>query len=103
MEVDKYSQPDTCKLLIGNKSDRTDRVVTEAEGGALAKELSMPFLETSARTAENVETAFIVRGGGVGNHALCLSRHVTPVHIKTALTPLPASSPLTHPRKWPSN
>lgn len=59
LEVDKYAQADTCKLLIGNKSDRTDRVVTEAEGNALARELNMPFLETSARTAENVETAFI--------------------------------------------
>ena len=58
-EVDRYASPDTCKLLIGNKSDRTDRVVTEAEGAALAKELGMPFLETSARTAENVEAAFI--------------------------------------------
>lgn len=59
IEVDKYAQADTCKLLIGNKSDRTDRVVSEAEGQALARELNMPFLETSARTAENVEMAFI--------------------------------------------
>ena len=58
VEVDKYASPETCKLLIGNKSDRTDRVVTEAEGGALAKELQMPFIETSARTADNVEAAF---------------------------------------------
>jgi Ras-related protein Rab-2A len=59
VEVDKYAQADTCKLLIGNKSDRTDRVVSEAEGAALARELNMPFLETSARTAENVEAAFV--------------------------------------------
>ena len=58
-EVDRYASPDTCKLLIGNKSDRSDKVVSEAEGVALAKELGMPFLETSARTAENVEAAFI--------------------------------------------
>jgi Ras-related protein Rab-1A len=58
-EVDRYASPDTCKLLIGNKSDRSDKVVSEAEGGSLSKELGMPFLETSARTAENVEAAFI--------------------------------------------
>jgi Ras-related protein Rab-1A len=58
-EVDRYAAPETCKLLIGNKSDRTDKVVSEAEGQALANELKMPFLETSARTAENVEAAFI--------------------------------------------
>lgn len=59
MEVDRYATADTCKLLIGNKCDRSDRVVSEAEGQALARELGMPFLETSARTAENVEAAFI--------------------------------------------
>jgi len=58
-EVEKYAAPETCKLLIGNKSDRTDRAVTEAEGTAVSRELSMPFLETSARTSENVEAAFI--------------------------------------------
>ena len=58
LEVDKYAQADTAKLLIGNKSDRTDRVVSQEEGAALARELNMPFLETSARTADNVEAAF---------------------------------------------
>lgn len=58
-EVDRYAAPETCKLLIGNKSDRTDKTVTETEGTALAKELGMPFLETSARTADNVENAFV--------------------------------------------
>jgi small GTP-binding protein len=59
LEVDKYASSSTCKLLIGNKCDRADRVVTEQEGNGLARELGMPFLETSARTAENVEMAFI--------------------------------------------
>lgn len=58
-EVDKYASPDTCKLLIGNKCDREDKVVRTEEGAALAKELGMPFLETSARTAENVAPAFL--------------------------------------------
>ena len=57
-EVEKYAAPETCKLLIGTKSDRTDRAITEAEGAALAKELGMPLLETSARTSDNVEAAF---------------------------------------------
>lgn len=59
-EVEKYAAPETAKLLIGNKSDRSDRAVSEGEGAALAKELGgMPFLETSARTSDNVEAAFI--------------------------------------------
>jgi Ras-related protein Rab-1A len=59
VEVDKYASADTCKLLIGNKSDRSDRQVSEQDGLSLARELGMPFLETSARTAENVEAAFV--------------------------------------------
>ena len=59
VEVDKYASADTCKLLIGNKSDRSDRQVSEQDGQSLARELGMPFLETSARTAENVEAAFV--------------------------------------------
>jgi Ras-related protein Rab-1A len=58
LEVDKYASAETAKLLIGNKSDRTDRVVSTEEGQALARELNLPFLETSARTADNVEAAF---------------------------------------------
>lgn len=99
-EASQHAPPGFCKLLVGNKSDRTDRAVPEAEGRALAyvwvgvmgtlfqlrrkspnsvvvcprvamhashqtsccarcrDELHMPFLETSARTADNVEAAF---------------------------------------------
>ncbi|CAE7889589.1 RAB1A [Symbiodinium sp. KB8] len=57
-EVNRYASDDTCKLLIGNKNDSSDKAVTSAEGEGQAKELQMPFLETSAKTAENVEEAF---------------------------------------------
>ena len=58
-EVERHAAPETCKLLIGNKCERTDRAVTVEEGTALARELGMPFMETSARTADNVEAAFV--------------------------------------------
>mmetsp|Transcript_18378 Transcript_18378/g.43089 ORF Transcript_18378/g.43089 Transcript_18378/m.43089 type:complete len:206 (-) Transcript_18378:47-664(-) len=57
-EVNRYASDDTCKLLIGNKNDRSDKSVTTEQGARLAEELEMPFLEASARTAENVEKAF---------------------------------------------
>ena len=57
-EVEKYANDNTVKLLVGNKSDRRDRVVTPEEGQALAAELGVPFIETSARSADNVEQAF---------------------------------------------
>ena len=36
-------------LLIGNKSDSEDRKITTEQGQALAKELGVMFMETSAK------------------------------------------------------
>eukprot|EP00293_Proteomonas_sulcata_P009550 CAMPEP_0184294470 /NCGR_PEP_ID=MMETSP1049-20130417/5654_1 /TAXON_ID=77928 /ORGANISM="Proteomonas sulcata, Strain CCMP704" /LENGTH=100 /DNA_ID=CAMNT_0026602767 /DNA_START=863 /DNA_END=1165 /DNA_ORIENTATION=+ len=47
-------------MLIGNKSDLEHRrAVTYAEGEAFAREHGLIFLETSAKTAHNVEEAFV--------------------------------------------
>jgi small GTP-binding protein len=46
-------------LIVGNKSDRADAVVTPEEGAALAAELGAAHLLTSARTADNVDAAFV--------------------------------------------
>jgi Ras-related protein Rab-1A len=58
-EISKYTKPETLVLLIANKADRVDRVVSVEEGQMLAKELGISIIETSAKTAENVEAAFI--------------------------------------------
>ena len=58
-EVERYATPGTVKVLIGNKSDREDRVVSTEVGEAFASEHNLPFLETSAKTADNVEAAFL--------------------------------------------
>lgn len=44
-------------VLIGNKSDLADsnRKVSKEEGEAFAKQQGLLFLETSAKTAENVQ------------------------------------------------
>jgi Ras-related protein Rab-2A len=47
-------------MLIGNKSDLTHRrQVSYEEGAKFAKDNGLIFLETSAKTAANVEQAFI--------------------------------------------
>ena len=47
------------KILIGNKSDWSDkRVITEEQGRDLARELGIRFMETSAKVNEGVEEAF---------------------------------------------
>lgn len=46
-------------MLVANKCDLTqEREVSEAEGAELANQLGCPFVETSARTAHNVERLF---------------------------------------------
>ena len=47
-------------MLIGNKSDlEARRDVKREEGEAFAREHGLIFMETSAKTAANVEEAFI--------------------------------------------
>jgi Ras-related protein Rab-27A len=43
-------------ILVGNKADREDaRVVSEARAKDLADKFSLPYIETSAFTAQNVK------------------------------------------------
>lgn len=59
-EVDRLANPQVCKFIIGNKVDIEDkRVVSYEEGKAVADKLGVPFLETSAKTALNVQKMFI--------------------------------------------
>ncbi|SBS84505.1 ras-related protein Rab-1A, putative (RAB1a) [Plasmodium ovale curtisi] len=58
-EIDKYTNEETCKLLVGNKADCKDEMeIPTTEGENKAKELNIPFIETSAKDSTNVELAF---------------------------------------------
>ncbi|XP_058747037.1 ras-related protein RABB1c-like [Vicia villosa] len=53
-------------MLIGNKSDLSKkRVVSTEEGEKFAKENGLIFMEVSAKSAENVEEAFIKTAGTI--------------------------------------
>ena len=57
--VEQHATEGVHKILIGNKCDWTEkRVITEEQGKALAQELGIPFIETSAKSNVNVEEAF---------------------------------------------
>jgi Ras-related protein Rab-8A len=57
--VEQHATEGVHKILIGNKCDWTEkRVVSEEQGKALAQELGIPFIETSAKSNINVEEAF---------------------------------------------
>lgn len=58
-EVNRYANEGTCKLLVGNKSDMEDKIVTTQSAKEYADSLGIPFLETSAKNATNVEEAFL--------------------------------------------
>jgi GTPase KRas len=47
-------------MLVGNKADKTyEREVSREEGAALARNFGCEFIETSAKTAQNVQLLFM--------------------------------------------
>ena len=59
-EIDRYASESVNKLLVGNKADlESQKVVDTATAKAFADEAGIPFLETSAKSATNVEQAFM--------------------------------------------
>lgn len=46
------------KFIIGNKSDLKERCVSYSDGEKKAKELGCAFIESSAKTMQNVNEAF---------------------------------------------
>ncbi|MHA1883790.1 MAG: GTP-binding protein [Promethearchaeota archaeon] len=51
--------PSISLILVGNKIDLVeDRVVTKEEGEEMAKNLTLSYIETSAKTGENINDAF---------------------------------------------
>jgi GTPase SAR1 family protein len=62
-ELESHSGPGVEKLVVGNKSDLRDNgdsqsFVSKEDGEAFAKKQKALFVETSAKTAENVASAF---------------------------------------------
>jgi len=59
-EVDRYASESTSKLLVGNKADLIEeKRVSEETAQRFSEKLGIPFLETSAKTATNVDAAFL--------------------------------------------
>ncbi|KAG0233662.1 Ras- protein Rab-2A [Actinomortierella wolfii] len=56
----QHANANTTIMLIGNKSDlESKRAVSREEGEAFAQQHGLFFMETSAKTAANVEEAFV--------------------------------------------
>ncbi|KAN0135541.1 ras protein [Lactarius tabidus] len=76
-------------MLVGNKADKQfEREVTREEGMQLAKEFGCEFLETSAKTALNVERLFTN-----------LVRNLRSTKLAEQGPTIPTRRPTHHPRK----
>ncbi|XP_064622272.1 uncharacterized protein LOC135484578 [Lineus longissimus] len=79
--VDRYSGESVSKLVVGNKCDLTmKRLVAESMGKELAHQIDVPFLETSAKNATNVEEAFMTMAARI--------------KARTAVTPMANPKPI---------
>ena len=67
-EIDRYASENVNKLLVGNKCDLTaNKVVSYETAKAFADEIRIPFMETSAKNATNVEQAFMAMAAEIKN------------------------------------
>jgi Ras-related protein Rab-1A len=65
-EIDRYASENVNKLLVGNKSDLTSKRQVETDSAKeFADSVNIPFLETSAKNATNVEDAFMTMAGEI--------------------------------------
>jgi Ras-related protein Rab-1A len=59
-EIERYACSSVNKLLVGNKNDLADaRAVPTEEAAKFAEEMGVELLETSAKTADNVQESFM--------------------------------------------
>jgi len=67
-EIERYACDNVNKLLVGNKCDLTSkRAVAHDTAKEYADHLGIPFLETSAKSATNVEQAFLTMAAEIKN------------------------------------
>jgi len=68
-EIDRYASENVQKLLVGNKVDLVSKKVVDYDTAKdFADKLHIPFLETSAKAATNVEKAFLTMAAEIKNN-----------------------------------
>jgi len=67
-EIDRYACENVNKLLVGNKTDLVnEKVVDTNQAKSFAESMGIPFIETSAKNATNVEECFISMARDIKN------------------------------------
>jgi len=57
-EMERYARSDVVVFMVGNKTDLDNRQVSAETAEKFAQDKGYPFMETSAKTGENVEELF---------------------------------------------
>ena len=83
-------------MLIGNKVDKPHRTVSREAGEQLAADLQISFLETSAKTGQSVELAFMALA------QVLLDRELGQDHLSYSCSRMTRISP-RHSQCEPSN
>eukprot|EP01118_Nematostelium_gracile_P009170 TRINITY_DN306_c0_g1_i2.p1 TRINITY_DN306_c0_g1~~TRINITY_DN306_c0_g1_i2.p1 ORF type:complete len:100 (-),score=29.14 TRINITY_DN306_c0_g1_i2:138-437(-) len=67
-EIDRYACENVNKLLVGNKCDlANEKTVDVNTAKEFAGSYDIPFIETSAKTAHNVEKCFVQMATSIKN------------------------------------
>lgn len=70
-EIGQYGDETVDSIVIGNKSDLVEkRVISRERAEALSKKMGMKYVETSAKTAENVTEAFVTMARSIYESSL---------------------------------
>lgn len=96
-EIDRYACEGVNKLLVGNKSDLTNKKVVEYnEAKEFADQIGVSMLETSAKNATNVEQAFLTMAKQIKDK--CVKRRNASV-VVSVLTGLSSRAPDSRPHR----
>jgi small GTP-binding protein len=57
-QIDTHASSNVAKVLVANKTDLPNRVISTERGVALAEEHGLKFFETSAKTGSNINEMF---------------------------------------------
>jgi Ras-related protein Rab-1A len=78
-EIDRYACEGVSKLLVGNKCDLVNKKQVDYNTAKeFADKLNIPFLETSAKNATNVEKAFLTMAAEIKNTIASQTTSVKP-------------------------
>jgi GTPase SAR1 family protein len=84
--VEQHASEGVNKILIGNKCDWEEkRAISTEQGQALADELGIPFLEVSAKSNINVESAFFSLAGDIKKRLIDTQQQTAPAQNSVPL------------------